>query len=168
MLTVSDLSKEQIQEIKDWVEGGAQMADLQKRLKEDFDLNATYMDTRFLALDLDLDFHKEEEAEEELAEDIVAEDIVAEDSGNGEPPAGVEVIPPSGSEPAVSVGIDQIAIPGSMVSGTVTFSDGEKGTWMIDVDGRPSIDPETDDYRPNQEDLVDFQAKLQHIFETQM
>lgn len=160
MLSVSDLSKEQIQEIKVWVAEGAQMADVQKRLREDFDLNATYMDTRFLALDLGLDFIKEEEER--------AEEVAAEEAQDEEQATGGEVMPPSAGAPVVSVGIDQIAIPGSMVSGTVTFSDGEKGTWMIDADGRPSIDPETTDYRPSQEDMVDFQAKLQHIFETQM
>ena len=165
MLSVSDLNKEQIQEIKNWVSGGAQRADVQKRLKEDFDLNATYMDTRFLALDLGLDFIKEEE-DEEPADAVI--NTVVDAVQDEAPPAEVEVMPTPEGGPSVSVGIDQIAIPGSMVSGTVTFSDGEKGTWMIDVDGRPSIDPDATDYRPCQEDLADFQAKLQHIFETQM
>ena len=165
MLSVSDLSEGQIQEIKDWVSGGAQMADVQRRLKDDFDLNATYMDTRFLALDLGLDFIKEEVEEEPKDE---GEEAVVEATPVDASSAEVEVMPTPEGAPSVSVGIDQVAIPGAMVSGTVTFSDGEKGTWMIDVEGRPSIDPETENYRPTQEDLVDFQAKLQHIFETQM
>lgn len=138
------------------------MADVQRRLKEDFDMNATYMDTRFLALDLNLEFFKEEVVEEEAPE----EDVVSEASP--EPSvAPVEVLPPAEGAPSVTVGIDQVAHPGSMVSGTVTFSDGETGLWMIDEMGRPSIDPETEGYRPNQADLVDFQAKLQHLFENQ-
>jgi len=163
MLSMSDLSEGQIQEIKTWVSEGAQMADVQKRLKDDFDLNATYMDTRFLALDLGLDFIKEEEDEEVEVEQPLGEEVQNEAS-----PAEVEVLPPSEGAPSVSVGLDQIAIPGSMVSGSVTFSDGEKGNWMIDAEGRPAIDPETPDYRPCPEDLVDFQAKLQKIFENQM
>ena len=162
MLSMSDLSEEQIQEIKTWVSDGAQMADVQKRIKDDFDLNATYMDTRFLALDLELDFIKEEVEEDE------PEPVVEEVNQDAAIPSEVEVIPAPAGAPSVTVGLDQIAHPGSMVSGTVTFSDGEKGTWMIDAEGRPSIDPETPEYRPVQEDLVDFQAKLQHIFETQM
>jgi len=169
MLSMSDLSEEQIQEIKTWVAEGAQMADVQKRLKEDFDFNATYMDTRFLALDLGLDFIKEAVVEPEVEEPEevvkVKEEVV--DQGDARP-AEVEVMPTPEGAPSVSVGLDQIAHPGSMVSGTVTFSDGEKGNWMIDAEGRPSIDPETPDYRPNQEDLVDFQAKLRDIFENKM
>jgi len=72
------------------------------------------------------------------------------------------------SAPSVSVGLDQVAIPGAMVSGTITFSDGERGRWMIDTMGRPSIDPETPNYQPTQTDLEDFQVKLKHLFETQM
>ncbi|YCM44813.1 hypothetical protein V2O64_02120 [Verrucomicrobiaceae bacterium 227] len=171
---MSDLSKEQIQEIKNWVSEGAQMADVQKRLKEDFDFNATYMDTRFLALDLELDFIRDEVVEEVVEPEAVDAGPVgvmkdeAPASSAPAPAAEVEVLAPAAGAPSVTVGLDQVAIPGSMVSGTVTFSDGEKGNWMIDEQGRPSIDPETLDYRPSQEDLADFQAKLQHIFETQM
>ena len=34
MVSVSDLSSEQVEMVKEWVAEGAQMADLQKRLKE--------------------------------------------------------------------------------------------------------------------------------------
>lgn len=163
MPSISDLSEGQIESIKSWVAEGAQMADVQKQLKEEFDVNATYMDTRFLALDLNLEFLKEEVAEEKVSEEVVL-------SGEPQEPAAapVEVLSPADGAPSVTVGIDQVAHPGSMISGTVTFSDGETGLWMIDEMGRPSIDPETEGYRPNQADLENFQAKLQHLFEKPM
>ncbi|MCX8239040.1 MAG: hypothetical protein OSB05_09490, partial [Akkermansiaceae bacterium] len=63
MFSASDLSEDQIETIKAWVSEGAQMADVQKRLKNDFGFNVTYMDTRFLSLDLDLEFQVDEEPE---------------------------------------------------------------------------------------------------------
>ena len=64
MVSVSDLSSEQVEMVKKWVAEGAQMADLQKRLKDDFGFNVTYMDTRFLSLDLALNFQVDEEESE--------------------------------------------------------------------------------------------------------
>jgi len=178
MVSASNLSEQQVSVIRDWVAQGAQMADIQKRLKEEFGLNATYMDTRFIALDLNLEFVQDEVEEEgQLVENEVessnpvSEEEISETAAPIED-AGISSVSLGGdddlSAPSVSVGLDQVAIPGAMVSGTITFSDGEKGRWMIDTMGRPSIDPETPNYQPTQTDLEDFQVKLKHLFETQM
>ena len=68
---------------------------------------------------------------------------------------------------AVSVTVDQITAPGAMVSGRVTFSDGEGARWMIDQMGRPSLDPETMGYQPTHEDLVSFQGELRSALESE-
>ena len=65
MFSVSDLNEEQVKQIRLWVEEGAQMADVQKRLESEFGHIVTYMDTRFLSLDLGLEFQVEEEPEPE-------------------------------------------------------------------------------------------------------
>jgi len=176
MVSASNLSEQQVSVIRDWVAQGAQMADIQKRLKEEFGLNATYMDTRFIALDLNLEFIQDEVEEEgQLVEnEVEGDNPVFEEEEVAAPieDAGISSVSLGGdddlSAPSVSVGLDQVAIPGAMVSGTITFSDGEKGRWMIDTMGRPSIDPETPNYQPTQTDLEDFQVKLKHLFETQM
>lgn len=179
MVSASNLSEQQVSVIRDWVAQGAQMADIQKRLKEEFGLNATYMDTRFIALDLNLEFVQDEiEEEGQLVEnEVEGDNLVSEEEEPSEATipledAGISSVSLGGgddpSAPSVSVGLDQVAIPGAMVSGTITFSDGERGRWMIDTMGRPSIDPETPNYQPTQADLEDFQVKLKHLFETQM
>jgi len=176
MVSASNLSEQQVSVIRDWVAQGAQMADIQKRLKEEFGLNATYMDTGFIALDLNLEFIQDEVEEEgQLVEnEVEGDNPVFEEEEVAAPieDAGISSVSLGGdddlSAPSVSVGLDQVAIPGAMVSGTITFSDGEKGRWMIDTMGRPSIDPETPNYQPTQTDLEDFQVKLKHLFETQM
>jgi len=176
MISAGNLSEQQVSVIRDWVAQGAQMADIQKRLKEEFGLNATYMDTRFIALDLNLEFIQDEVEEEgQLVEnEVEGDNPVFEEEEVAAPieDAGISSVSLGGdddlSAPSVSVGLDQVAIPGAMVSGTITFSDGERGRWMIDTMGRPSIDPETPNYQPTQADLEDFQVKLKHLFETQM
>ena len=157
MVSVSDLSSEQVEMVKEWVAEGAQMADLQKRLKDDFGFNVTYMDTRFLSLDLALNFQVDEE-ESEGANDIE----------NPEAQEEVDLEPLVQDRETVTVTLDQVARPGAMVSGTVTFSDGMKALWLIDEMGRPSIDPDQPGYQPSEADLVSFQAELKGLLDGQI
>ena len=157
MVSVSDLSSEQVEMVKEWVAEGAQMADLQKRLKDDFGFNVTYMDTRFLSLDLALNFQVDEE-ESEGPNDIE----------NPEAHEEVDLEPLVQDRETVTVTLDQVARPGAMVSGTVTFSDGMKALWLIDEMGRPSIDPDQPGYQPSEADLVSFQAELKGLLDGQI
>ena len=157
MVSVSDLSSEQVEMVKEWVAEGAQMADLQKRLKDDFGFNVTYMDTRFLSLDLALNFKVDEE-ESERPNDI--ENLEAQEE--------VDLEPLVEDGETVTVTLDQVARPGAMVSGTVTFSDGMKALWLIDEMGRPSIDPDQPGYQPSEPDLVSFQAELKLLLDGQV
>ena len=157
MVSVSDLSSEQVEMVKGWVAEGAQMADVQRRLKDDFGFNVTYMDTRFLSLDLELNFEVNEE--EAKAEEVIeAPQVQEEPDLEGEKRGGG----------GVSASLDQVARPGSMVSGTVTFSDGMKGLWLIDEMGRPSIDPDQPGYQPSEADLVSFQEELKGLLDGQV
>jgi hypothetical protein len=157
MFSASELSAEQKEVIHGWVADGAQLAEVQKRLSEEFEISLNYMDTRFLALDLNLQFQSEEEEikEPELEEELEsAEDEITAPQPEAESAGGFQ---------PVRVTLDSIARPGAMVSGKVTFSDGESGMWMIDQMGRPSVDPDTAGYRPSEQDLVEFQQRLQDL-----
>jgi hypothetical protein len=48
------LTPEQKQTVSGWISSGASIADVQKRLREEFQLSLTYIDTRFLIDDLGL------------------------------------------------------------------------------------------------------------------
>ena len=157
MVSVSDLSSEQVEMVIGWVAEGAQMADVQRRLKDDFGFNVSYMDTRFLSLDLELNFQVNEE--EAKAEEVIEAPQVQEEPD-------LEGTKPDGG--SVSASLDQVARPCSMVSGTVTFSDGMKGLWLIDEMGRPSIDPDQPGYQPSEADLVSFQEELKGLLDGQM
>lgn len=159
MFTASDLTEEQKETVKSWVAKGAQMADVQKKLQEDLGFKVTYMDTRFLALDLELEFVKEEEPEPVLEDqpEAAVESFGADD---------IEHVPaPAGGYQPVSVTVDTVGRPGAMVSGRVSFSDGETGAWMVDNTGRMSLDPDTAGYRPSEIDIQDFQTELRKQME---
>ncbi|MBI1841746.1 MAG: hypothetical protein HYR88_12970, partial [Verrucomicrobia bacterium] len=67
--------------------------------------------------------------------------------------------PPSAG--GVSVTVDTVTRPGSVVSGKVTFSDQKTAEWYLDQYGRLGFAPTEKGYRPSQLDLVAFQTELQ-------
>ena len=122
------LTPEQISKVSAWVAEGATLSQIQERLSTQLEVPMTYMDVRFLVDDLNLALVEKEEpkpVEEPAAEAAPAEAAAAAETAQG---AGV-----------VTVEVDTIAQPHAMVSGHVTFSDGEKADWYIDHQGRPGM-----------------------------
>lgn len=163
MFDAKKLTDEQVSTIEGWAKEGAQLADIQKRMEEEMEYRLTYMDTRFLVLDLnielrDLDAEAKAEAANNPEEEIKPDELTEED---------IEVIPPTpqGGGP-VSVTVDEIARPGVMASGRVTFADAQSGMWYVDEMGRLGIDPDTTGYRPTELDLQAFQRELQKVMES--
>ena len=94
-----------------------------------------------------------------LAKDETAEeDAAAEEFGEEE--AFEE--PPAGGPSNVSVNVDKVTlIPGALASGTVTFSDGVTGKWVVDQYGRPGFtEISQTGYRPNPADAQAFMQEL--------
>lgn len=142
MFSSSKLTPEQKDALTQWAAEGATLSDIQRRLKEELGHTLTYMDTRFLILDLGITLVEEakvEKKEEEKAPLI---------------PTGV-----------VTVTMDTVTLPGALVSGKVTFSDGETAVWMMDQNGRPGLDPDTAGYRPTPEDIKELQIQLRDIIQ---
>jgi len=142
MFSASQLTSEQKESLKQWAAEGATMSDLQRHLKEDFGHTLTYMDTRFLILDLGI----------ELIEALKLEPKKEEKA-------------PLVATGEVTTTMDSLTLPGALVSGKVTFSDGETGVWVLDQTGRPGLDPDTADYRPSQEDILAFQTQLRDLIQ---
>ena len=173
MFNTKKLSDDQMAQIRQWAADGAQLADIQKRLEKEMEIRLNYMDTRFLVLDLAIEIRNlaEEEAEalreeQEAAEDkhsspVEEKDALTEDD--------IEVLPPAGAPEAgdkVTVSVDEIARPGVMASGRVTFADGQGGMWYIDEMGRLGMDLDTEGYRPAEADVMAFQRELQVVMES--
>ena len=105
-----------------------------------------------------------EKAKEKLG--LGGEDEAAPAAPEAEEPLGEEGELP-GEEPVgastLSVAVDKVTlIPGAIASGTVTFSDGVTGKWMIDQYGRPGFTQVSQDgYRPSPADAQAFMTELQ-------
>ena len=109
MFSAKQLTPDQIAALNQWAAEGATMSDLQRHLKEDFGFTLTYMDTRFVILDLGIQLIEEPKIVPKVAEKAA--------------PVATGV---------VTATMDTLTLPGSMASGKVTFSDGETAIWMLD------------------------------------
>lgn len=143
MFSASQLSEDQKKSLHAWAAEGASIADLQRRIKEEFGIGLTYMDARFLVLDLGIEIREAPKEPEKKPE----EEVKAKSAPTG----------------TVEVTMDTLALPGALISGKVTFSDGETAIWMLDQYGRPGLDPDTPGYRPTPEDVADFQKQLAEL-----
>lgn len=159
-----NLDETQKQKVAGWLEEGLKLADIQKKIESEFGLRMTYMELRFLLDDLKLKPKEQEPPpppktampspakppganEAPLPADLAEEEDLAEEPGL----AGGNI----------SVTVDQLARPGALVSGKVTFGDGNSAQWYLDQTGRLGMVPGKQGYRPSQPDLLAFQSQLQ-------
>jgi hypothetical protein len=62
---------------------------------------------------------------------------------------------------SVSVVVDQLTRPGAIVSGKVTFSDGQQAEWYLDQSGRLGVIAKQQGYKPSASDVQQFQRALE-------
>jgi len=150
------LTDEQKRAVSAWITEGAKLSQVQQRLAEEFGIRLTYMEARFLVDDL------------KLVPQETVQPAPAQAGGDAALPAQPGVAPeaPDAAEPAgpgqVRLRMDQIMRPGSLVSGSVTFSDGVTAEWYLDQAGRFGLVPPKPGYRPSKEDLADFRILLEN------
>jgi len=150
-----NLDEAQRQRVTAWVLQGAKLSEIQTRLAEEFKIKLTYMEVRFLVDDLKLTL-KDPEPPKVVEPPAAAKPATAPKQtlpGDDASP------PPAGGK--VSVSVDQITRPGAIVSGKVTFSDGQTADWYLDQTGRLGVVPKQQGYKPSQADVQDFQIALQ-------
>ena len=147
-----NLSEEQRQRVSAWILEGAKLSDIQNRLLSEFNLKFTYMEVRFLVDDLKLT-PKDPEPPKVIAPPAATPAKLTAEKN----PAPEGTLPASG----VNVSVDQIAKPGAIVSGKVTFSDGQIADWYLDQTGRLRVVPKQAGYKPSAVDVQDFQTALQ-------
>jgi len=163
-----EFSDQQRQAVKEWLVAGASLSDVQQRLKSEFGLAMTYMDVRLLVLELGaavkekpepkppkIEAPKQKPSAPEAADPYADE---FDEPGTPQPDDAPQPDDVAGSK--VTLSLDRLVVPGAMVSGDVTFSDGAKARWLIDQMGRFGLDPETPGYRPAPADLQAFQEQL--------
>jgi hypothetical protein len=60
----------------------------------------------------------------------------------------------------VSLTADQVPIPGALISGQVTFSDGQDASWSLDRTGHLGLSGPPKSYMPPKQDIPSFQEQL--------
>ncbi len=147
-----NLTDEQKAQVCAWVAEGASLSEVQNRLRSEFGLHPTFFDVRMLVMDLNVQV-KDKEVQ------IVADDVTKAQLPPKATPAPAQPMGPLAGSVTVSIDTLQV-IPGALVSGSVTFSDGEKGRWYFDQMGRFAFEPELPGYTPTEADARSFQQTL--------
>jgi hypothetical protein len=173
---IGTLTDEQKAAIARWVADGADLNQIQDRLRNELGMTLSFMDTRFLIADLGLQL--QEKAPTEMTTASILPDPTGESSAETPEPDGFsddELLDPmsqAADQPpgaggrgdgGVSVVLDEITIPGALASGRVTFSDGQKATWYLDQMGRLGLGGVERGYQPPESDVVAFQRELQGV-----
>ncbi len=150
-----NLDEQQQAKVSQWIAEGLKLSDIQNRLATEFGLRLTYMDVRLLVDDLKLTPKDVERPKTTTLGPSAAATAAPPPSGNKK-----AAPPPPKAGGGVSIRVDELARPGAVVSGKVTFSDGNLAEWYFDQTGRLGLVPQQTGYRPPQADLQQFQAAL--------
>ena len=140
---MAKLTPEQQTAVEQWAAEGANLNDVQQRLKAEFGISMTYLDARLLMVDLDVKLKEKERPKE--------------------PVSVAEAAAPEGPPGAVTVTLDELAIEGAMCSGKVTFSDGKIAGWYIDQAGRLGMRAPEPGYKPPEAEVPVFQEELERV-----
>jgi len=162
-----NLDQAQRQQVAKWIEEGLKLSEIQNKLGSEFGVRMTYMEVRFLIDDLKL---KPKDKEPPPAP--VLPKAASAGAGTSSPPGKDAAPAPDdeadfGEEPLpgganVSVSVDQVTRPGALVSGKVSFSDGQSADWYLDQMGRLGVVAKQQGYKPSQADIMAFQTELQN------
>ena len=177
--------------VRAWAAEGATLSDIQTRLADECGLRLSYLDTRFLLLDLKVDL-VEKTKKDPPPRDLVApaaggsgeespdrwDDAADDDAYGAAPPLPGEEPPDSvpdadspapadagaGESSSLKLDLARIQRPGFAASGSVTCSDGVKGEWGIDNYGRLALAfPDNKGYRPSAADQQAFMQRLRSL-----
>jgi hypothetical protein len=157
-MTLDDAQKRKVSE---WIAEGLKLSEIQTRISSEFGLRLTYMDVRLLVDDLkltpkDIELPKQPQT---IGSAAAASQSKAPGPARAAEPESEPAPPAEGRR--VSVTVDQLARPGAIVSGKVTFSDGQQAEWYLDQSGRLGVVPKQQGYKPAATDVQEFQLALQ-------
>lgn len=143
------ISAEMLEQVRRWAEQGVDLNGIQKNLASDCGVHMTYMELRFLLLDNDIEIASVAEATKPApaTEAAQAASPVENDDESGSPAAG-----------RVQVSLDEIQLPGALISGKATFPGGASGAWLIDQMGRFGWRELTG--TPSPQEMQEFQTEL--------
>lgn len=158
-----NLDEAQREKVAGWIKQGLKLSEIQNRLATELKITMTYMDVRLLVDDLKL---TPKDAEPPKPASGVLSGAASQPGPSArpnpeQPAVGAAKEAPPAAPGGVSVSVDHLARPGAVVSGKVTFSDGNKAEWYLDQTGRLGLVPQQAGYRPPASDLQQFQMALE-------
>ena len=150
---MSKVTAEQLEMVRRWAAEGVDLNGLQKRLSADCGVHMTYMDVRFLLLDHGIEIA--------TAAAPVPEKKAEEAPAASAPAAPEEQAPVAGQGGKLVVTLDELTLPGTLISGKVQFASGTRGGWQIDQLGRFAWNDLQG--QPTPEELQAFQVELTQL-----
>lgn len=147
------VTAEQLEMVRAWAAAGVDLNGIQKNLAAECGVHMTYMDVRFLLLD-----HGIEIAVPSAAPAPAPAEPASKPAAE---PVEEEPAPVAGQVGRPVVTLDELMLPGTLISGKVQFSSGTKGGWQIDQMGRFAWN--SLDGQPTPEELQAFQFELTQI-----
>ena len=143
---MNKVTAEQLEMVRAWAAAGVDLNGIQKNLAAECGVHMTYMDVRFLLLDHGIE---------------IAVPSAAPAAVPAEPVSQPEAEPVAGQVGKPVVTLDELMLPGTLISGKVQFSSGTKGGWQIDQRGRFAWN--SLEGQPTPEELQAFQVELTPI-----
>ena len=147
---MSKVTAEQLEMVRQWAGEGVDLNGIQKRLAAECSVHMTYMDVRFLLLDHGIEIATAAAPAAEKKEEPAA--------ATAEP---TEPAPEAGQGGSLVVTLDELTLPGTLISGKVSFASGTRGGWQIDQLGRFAWNDLQG--QPTPEELQAFQVELTQI-----
>lgn len=168
---MAKLAQDQAKQIEQWASAGATLNEIQNQIRDQFGISLTYLDVRMLLIEHAIKLQEKPRpaegdvsirapAQQDLPAGQAEEDRTAFDESVTE---ATDVAPGRG----VSVTVDQLAVPGALVSGKASFSDGRTISWFVDQFGRLGMKTPEPGYQPPNEDIAAFQQQLDEVLRRQ-
>lgn len=155
---MANLTPQQRQLVEQWASEGANLNQIQDRLRSECATTLTYMETRLLIMELGV---KIQDKPREVPPEEKPAPPPAEPSADGEA-AGADEGSAGGS---LKVSVDEVPPPGAVISGRASFSDGVTVKWFMDEQGRFGMRGPAPGYQPPAADIPAFQAELDNILQ---
>ena len=137
------MTAEQLEMVRQWASLGVDLNGIQKNLAAECGVHMTYMDVRFLLLDHGIE---------------IATAAAPVEEKKPEPAPEPESTPQPAADGQLVVTLDELTLPGTLISGKVTFASGTRGGWQIDQLGRFAWNAL--EGQPTPEELQAFQMEL--------
>jgi len=155
---MANLSPQQRQLVEQWAAEGANLNQIQDRLRSECEMTLTYMETRLLILELGV---KIQDKPREVPPEEKPAPPPAEPSADGEAAGADE----GSAGSSLKVSVDEVPPPGAVISGRASFSDGVTVQWFMDEQGRFGMRGPAPGYQPPAADIPAFQAELDNILQ---